>query len=204
MSISERLTTQQVAKGIGSFMSVIDSSCTSLADTVTFVNGTKTRVDSGLLAVAPSIVVAYQSSDLSLWATPGSTSTTSAASTSRPTETGLVPTLMPESDLSTGAKAGIGSGVAGVVVVGCFVLGLLIRKRRKGRNGDPSSYAGKAELSGEGVHRELNGEGAVYEKSTFVKPVEIDNDNPVELDGDWRGWEVGSPQRHLTVSERNI
>ena len=83
-------------------------------------------------------------------------------------------------------------------------VGLLIRKRRKGRNGDPSSYAGKAELSGEGVHRELNGEGAVYEKSTFVKPVEIDNDNPVELDGDWRGWEVGSPQRHLTVSERNI
>ncbi|WPA99181.1 uncharacterized protein RHO25_003797 [Cercospora beticola] len=165
-------------------MSVIGSSCTSLADTVTFVNGTKTRVDSGLLAVAPSIVVAYQSSDLSLWATPGSTSTTSAASTSRPTDAVNLPTTTSEPGLSTGAKAGIGSGVARVVIVGFIILGLVIRKRRTGRNGDPSSYAGKAELSGEGVHRELNGEGAVYEKSTFVKPVEIDNDNPVELDGD--------------------
>ncbi|GIZ46002.1 hypothetical protein CKM354_000914500 [Cercospora kikuchii] len=189
-----------------SSMSVIETSCTSAADTVTFINGTDTWLQTVQSALAPSIVVAYESSDLSLWATPESTSTTSAASTSRPTETGILPTAAPEPGpgLSTGAKAGIGSGVAGVVIVGFVILGLVIRKRRTGRNGDPSSYNGKAELAGDGVHRELTGEGAMYEKSSVVKPVEIDNDSPAELDGDWRGWEIGTPQRHLTVSERNI
>ncbi|KAM3421071.1 hypothetical protein BST61_g1485 [Cercospora zeina] len=189
-----------------SSMSVISSSCTSAADTITYIEGTDTWLQTVRSALAPSIVVAYQSSDLSLWATPESTSALSAASTSRPTETLASPTTTTTSEPrpSTGARAGIGTGVTGVVIVIFLVLGLYIRRRMKGSNDDSSSNLGKAELSGDGVHRELSGEGAMYEKSDVVKLVEIDNETPAELDGDWRGWEVGSPQGHLTVSERNV
>ncbi|CAK1360490.1 unnamed protein product [Cercospora beticola] len=79
-----------------SSMSVIESSCTSRASTVTLVNGTDTWTQTVEIARAPSIVVAYQSSDLSLWTTPGSTSTPTAATTSRPTDAVDSPTTTEE------------------------------------------------------------------------------------------------------------
>lgn len=177
-------------------MSVITSSCTGPASTVTYVNGTDTWFQSVQSALAPSIVVAYQSSDLSLWATPTSTSISDSASTSRPTETIVSPTATstPSPGVSTGAQAGIGVGVTVLALLGFLAAGLWFWRHKKAGARDAAAppYDSKAELSGDGVHRELGGDGVVFEKSSFVKPVEVGNDSPAELDGDWRGWEVNA------------
>lgn len=74
---------------------------------------------------APTVVVAWQSSDLARWKKGQPTSTS----------TGSLPesTAKPGSGLSTGAKAGIGVGCAVVAIVAIAILLLFRRNRARNR-----------------------------------------------------------------------
>lgn len=74
-----------------------------------------------------------------------------------------------------------------------LVIGAFLWRRRKRRQlvaTISEGGIGKAELPGEGVHRELGQEYAVYEKGTSDRPPEMANTERAELETDWTGWEA--------------
>ena len=95
--------------------------------------------------------------------------------------------------LSTGVKAGIAVGAA-VIALLAIVGGALWYRRRNAKSVARLAHVGfvdKAELPGEGVHRELDGNDLLREMDESVKPPGV-QENPAELDGDWRGYEVNA------------
>lgn len=180
-----------------------------------------------IYAFTSPIIVAYQSSDLSLWNTatstvaPASTAigsgvdqVSSTAATSQPTLMAVPPTSSPTaSGLSSGEKAGIGVGAAlGGLAICASALFFFWRRRRRNQKRSPSPTAdpgGKAELPGEGreAHTdELDNDRQIHEMTGVGKPAMLDHMNVrAELEGDWRGWEAPShgTGRGQDVGERN-
>lgn len=111
---------------------------------------------------------------------------------------------VPSNSLSTGAKAGIGVGVAvgAIAVIAALVWFLLRRRRRRKEEGQLNTFE-KAELHGEAVKesqrnvraKELGEDGQVHEMGSPDKPVEIGADEPLELPAEFEGHEVRGDTR---------
>lgn len=178
--------------------------CETHTSTAVVINGATTTTSEGNWTLrAPTIRVAWQTSDLYRWwlAANATTSTNSfdVASTSSPTASISGSTDTPTADqasprLSTGAKAGIGTGVAVVgLMIAAIVLFFSRRRNRKTQNDseEKTDAFTKSELPGESKKQaEIAGEN-VYEAEQQQKPNEADNRNTrAELEGDWTGWEA--------------
>ena len=121
------------------------------------------------VSAAPPASTASSTTSSASTASPASITTSSSS----PTSTSSIPTNAPSPSLSTGAKAGIGIGVAAAAVIGLLV-GWLLLGRSKSRTPpvqEPESSPGawKPELSAESrlrppqQHYELSGENPKYE-----------------------------------------
>ena len=115
-----------------------------------------------------------------------------------PSSTGPLGQQSP-SELSTGAKVGIGLGTAAgvLLVLGALVL-FILKRRKRNKNLDDrkeshSWWSGKAELDAkpEGIEAAASQEGAVEADSqNLVQPAEVDGAaSRVELDSGFSGWE---------------
>lgn len=144
------------------------------------------------------IVVAWDSSDLSLFST--------ATTLSSPTAVPASNTPEPSNSLSAGARAGIGVGVAvGVVIlIGIIWVALWRRHKRRQKAAAQKHPAGSADddvyTKGElpGVSKEqaeLDGNHLQHEVDGRRDPAEADNTARAELDCGWRGWEAPTAGR---------
>lgn len=165
--------------------------------------------------IASYVAVAYESSDATLWQSPSSSPalTNVASTTSSPalvdTITGIsssiatsvssssptAETANGQSDLTTGAKAGIASA-ATIAVVVIFVMIFFLYKRRVKKQQAPQPTFGdgytKAELPGESKpYVELDEAAGYQEADGYGRPLEADSSNiRAELESDWTGWEA--------------
>ncbi|PVI03251.1 hypothetical protein DM02DRAFT_669915 [Periconia macrospinosa] len=157
----------------------------------------RTVVTSGVASATP-IIVAWQSSDLTVFpsdyasslarrmgvdfatttlASPGSSQSIPQATQTPPPASSTTPTQRPP--LSTAAKAGIGVGATlfAVLVITAILATLLLRRRRKqGRkvvDGDEVELRSKAELPGEALN-EADGNA--------MMPLEMEEGAPKEMD----------------------
>jgi hypothetical protein len=150
-----------------------------------------TFTSSVLNLFAPTIKVAWQSSDVLRWRNAPITSTPTAL-LSAPASTAT--TDLPPPGLSTGAKAGIGIGVSAAAVVIAAAAFLFWRRRTKWRKipREEKLDTQKAELPGQGKkHVELADEAGVHETEGGDKPKEVaEMRAPAELESDWTGWEA--------------
>lgn len=158
---------------------------------------------------APTVKVAWDASDLIRWKMAPATST---PTTSLSEPTSAIPSDGTSSNLSRGARIGIAVGISVTVVAAMVATVLFWWRRRKGR-GTSSKYdvaTHKAELPGEGKrHAELADETGLHEAESEDKPNEAAHlSAPVELAGDWTGWEApvvnecrGQELRHAPVDD---
>ena len=175
------------------------TTCLSLAlDDLSIVQHSATTTlqaaNQSLYLLAPPITVAYHTSDLTLW------TTTAASAASAPTSI-VTPTSNSvhggsSDQLTTGAQAGIGVGVAlGLLAIVAATMLLLRRRRRNLASSHKEMtdlHLTKAELHDEGkTNAELGEEAAIYEVHSLSKPQEMDSMNVrAELESGWRGWEA--------------
>lgn len=168
--------------------------CTSVGTSVVFQNTPTTFPHKIITHYAPTVVVAWQGSDLARWRTalPTSTSTQSDS----PSESAA----SSKSGLSTGAKAGIGAGCALAAIAALAVLLLFVRSRSRKRRAakhDVSIIQEDQENRGseekpekplatkeKGPHVELNDEAALQEMTGHGRRNEADDKNHIaELSG---------------------
>ncbi|KAJ4994097.1 superoxide dismutase copper chaperone [Stagonosporopsis vannaccii] len=159
--------------------------CTSVGTSIVIGETTTTFEPDVLTLYAPTVMVAWQNSDIARWKT--------ALPTSTSTDTGsLADTSAPSSGLSTGAKAGIGVGCAVVAIVALAGLLLFFRRRsqKKRRNAIqtismtpkeslpqpvPFKEKGKPENKDkQDKHNELGDEVALQEISSDGRRLEAD------------------------------
>jgi hypothetical protein len=150
-----------------------------------------TFYSSVLNILAPTIKVAWHTSDLLRWR--------EAPATSTPTVVALTPTS--NADASSSTASSNTATVTAVVVGSIFAVAVvavvaLVFWRRRSRWSrlpkDDDLGANKGELSGEGTkHIELPDEGCVHESEAQERPKEVDEQRaPAELDSGWTGWEA--------------
>lgn len=174
---------------------VVSGSQTMGGATITLVDGGATTTTSAVYLRAVAIPIAWNSLDLSYLSSTSEMPSTSAGSApTLATNAAATPSpVMPDSSISTGAKAGIGVGAALAVIL-LVVLGLIFWRRRRSSKSTTTDVQDttfeKAELPGEGVHRELDGDGVKYESGGLSKPHEVGDNVRAELEGDWTGWEA--------------
>lgn len=150
-------------------------SCMSVGNSVVFRETPTTFAPNILTRYAPTVVVAWQSSDIARWRTALPTSTSAEpGSPSNPVATN-------KGGLSTGAKAGIGAGCALVAIGALVTLLLLLRSRsrkRRAANHDTSLIQEKpAPVKSKGPHVELTSEVALQEMTGYGRRNEADDKN---------------------------
>lgn len=160
--------------------------CTSVGTSIVIGETTRTFEPDVLTLYAPTVMVAWQNSDLARLKT--------ALPTSTSTDMGSLSDLT-RSGLSTGAKAGIGVGCAVVAIIALAGLLLFLRRRsqKKRRNAiqtismtpketpaqlAPVTEKSKADKKGKPVkHNELGDEAALQEISSDGRRLEADDKN---------------------------
>nr|POE83359.1 hypothetical protein CFP56_69366 [Quercus suber] len=154
---------------------------------------------SGVDLFALPIIVAYQSTDVSMLSVASSTGDFSSSSFGGKT------------GLSAGTQAGIAVGViVGVILILVGGLLLLRQRRKKRASANSSDINEKAELPGEGkdhaelepasMNPEMDVDGARHEVGGGAKPGELDGSHAnsrAELDGGWMGEEAPVTQNPL-------
>jgi hypothetical protein len=149
-------------------------SCTSDGSSVVF-QGQTTTVSPGVLTLfAPTVLVAWQTTDVSRW--------NHATATSSPTAPLSLPTSEPKAGLSTGAKVGISVGC--VVAVLVAIVAFLLFRRRKSKKRqlvaeDMPDADKKGQLSpkNSNQHAELADRVALQELSSQGQLSEADHTN---------------------------
>ena len=157
------------------------------------------------LAYAPTIAVAWASSDLEYF-TPVSapnqgviviTSTLSGSTPSAPAGSSV---SRHHASMNVGSKTGIGIGASlGALILIALGAWALLRRRNARTAKQRVSSGDKAELPGQDAEKksfkvtELGPDGEVYEKGGHGRPVELEHDIRYELEGAFRGHEAGGP-----------
>ena len=147
---------------------------------------------------AAAITVAFNSADLSLWASSSSTSSPSLSVPVASSTASSHPTGLPQ-----GAKIGLGVGLAlGAVALGSLIASWIWVRRRRNRSDIPKSTEGKPELHGESktipvaTVEELGNDGDVHEMSGKSEPALMGEEGARhELEGGWGGYEVANEAR---------
>jgi hypothetical protein len=110
-------------------------SCTSVATSIVFKSTPTTFPSNVLTLYAPTVVVAWQSSDIARWRTALPTATSGGSTQSSGSAAAT------KSGLYTGAKAGIGAGCGLAAIAALVILLLFLRsrsRRRRAANHDVS------------------------------------------------------------------
>lgn len=134
--------------------------------------GTTTTFPPDILTLyAPTVVVAWQNSDLARWKAASPTSTSMAP---------LDPSIVPRAGLSTGAKVGIGIGCALVAIAAGAIVLLLIRNRSRKRRltGNDLSFTPVNKplpVKDNNSHVELADEVALQEMAGYERQTQADN-----------------------------
>lgn len=140
---------------------------------------------------APTIKVAWHTSDITHWRNASATSTPTALV---PTPTSSADAGVSRSSSNTAVIAAIALGFVAAVAIVAVITLLFWRRRTKWsklpKYGDLGAH--KVYLSGEGKrHAELPDEACLHESEAQDKPKEdAEQRAPAELDSDWTGWEA--------------
>lgn len=182
-------------------------SCQSTAQTgFTLLNNTETNTIWSIVVSGPGISVAWHATDLPLLRENAASSTSEVSSASRtvssfteaityPSSPPLGTSLTSTSELSTGARAGIGVGAAAaglIIVLALFIAVKRCRHPERSSLRKDTDIFTKPELPGESktAHAEIFS-GDVHEVDGQNKLVEAENSNVrAELESDWAGWEA--------------
>lgn len=165
--------------------------CQSHCSSAVLQNTTMTFSSSVMNIFAPTIKVAWHTSDMIRWRNAPATSTPTG-SVSTPTSSADTGESRPSVGSAAIAAISVGS-VAAVAIIA--VIALLFRRRRTKwsklpKNDDLGAH--KVELSGEGKrHAELPDEAGLHESEAQDRPKEVAEQRaPAELDSGWTGWEA--------------
>lgn len=175
----------------GNYSLVSNTICQSHCSSAVLQNTTMTFPSSVMNLYAPTIKVAWHTSDMLRWREGPATSTPTALSL-QPTSSAKSGDLRPSSN--TGVIAAIAVGSIAAVAMFAVIALLFWRRRSKWSKlpKDDDAGAHKVELSGEGKkHAELPDEAGLHESEAQERPKEVAEQHAsAELDSGWTGWEA--------------